>query len=599
MGRVPRNAAPVRLPNLQLTPPPHSHPDRPATVSHRSGAFALVASALSLAIAFGAALSPVRAQGQEIGVLPLDAAIDGDGVTLDWSRVKRPHAGDAQVARRPLATGGPWLFLSTDLGEAKSFRDNKASPGIAWEYKVRRVRDGIVDQGYFAAAIDLPAIDRRGLVLLVEEAGLSNHIGPELDGFAADLVGDGWRVERLTGTSARRLTPVGELAAARELRDRLSARYKAWTEDAAREGDATVAVILVGDLPLVKSGRVAPDGHEPQPTATDLFYADVDGDWPSVGGTSGLLAPSRLPGNGIEMMLGRIDFSVSRLQGPSREIAYLIDYFTRNHAWRSGQWGDLRNAYLGSASHLAVEGHGLATIVGPDNVTPGEHHDVGEERRWLFGVDFGDYDGKTYLTRYAAKPVFAINFGSHKQRIDKMLNPMAGIMAAPNQALAVAWGARPAWQLHGMALGETIGAAQLRTANNRGMSNGTPDYAPTGRYRIVDPIWLNLLGDPTLHAFPVRPPSELTVTPQDGGSQLNWRASDDPELRGYRVYRARTPEAARNGAFEVISPDLISSTAFLDPAPVANGRYMVRALALKHVHAGSIEILSQGIRARE
>lgn len=576
--RVPRGPAPVRL---------HTRFFSGGGKRHRRGRAGELCRGLCLGLSCLLSAPAASAAG-EIGALPLDAEPHTDRFRLLWTEAQPPRAGSAEVARRPLETGGAWTILAPSLGAKNFYDDTTATPGTAWEYRVRRRQREILDQGYYAAGSAIPAIDHRGMVLLVTETGLSQDIAPELTRFAADLTGDGWHVSLLDGPSARDLAPEAELTEARGLRDRLIAQYETRQTD-----DETVAIILVGDLPLVKSGWVAPDGHAHQPAATDLFYADLDGNWPVNRNTPSLLAPSRLPGNGIETMIGRIDFSSLSPKDRAREITYLKDYFERNHAWRHGQWGDLRRAYLGSEPHLIVEGHGLDNIVGPDQVTPGGHHDVGEERRWLFGADFGHHKGANYQTLYAAKPVFAFNFGSNKQRIDAANNPMLGMMSAPNQALAVAWGSRPAWRVHGMALGRSIGDAQLRTANNRAGPDGNPDYMPTGPYRLMAPIWLNLLGDPTLHAFPVQPPADVRKERSDAGVVLNWTASSAPGLHGYRVYRA-----GPDGHFAPIGPKLITAQRFLDRAPIPEARYMVRALALKQVHAGSVMMLSQGIAAR-
>lgn len=476
-------------------------------------------------------------------------------------------------------------MIAPSLGARNFYDDTRLSAGVAWEYRVRRLQRDIFDQGYYALGTALPAQDQRGLVLFVTEDGLAEDIRPELDRFAKDLTGDGWHVLQLTGPSARGLDAEAELVAAWSLRADLMSQFAAGGAE-----DTEVAVVLVGDVPLVKSGWVAPDGHAPQATASDLFYGDFDGDWPQSDSTPGTLQPSRLPGNGIEASVGRIDFSDLATADRAQEIAYLTDYFDRNHAWRHGQWGDLREAYLGAKGHLFVEGDGLANIVGPAAITPGGHHDVGESGRWLFEVDFGDFNGATYLTEYAAKPVFAINFDSNKQKIDQRNNPMTTMMAASNQALAVDWGARPAWRLHAMALGRTIGDAQRRTANNQTLTDGLADYMPTGKHRLMAPIWLNLMGDPTLHAFPVLPAADLKAVPQNHGMTLTWQASPDARLQGYRLYRA-----GRDGMYHPIGPDLIAAEQFTDPAPTPDARYMLRALAFKEVHAGTLLMLSQGV----
>ena len=121
------------------------------------------------------------------------------------------------------------------------------------------------------------------------------------------------------------------------------------------------------------------------------------------------------------------------------------------------------------------------------------------------------------------------------------------------------------------------------------------DYFPTGNYLWRNPIWVNLLGDPTTHAFPLAPPSTADSAPKtDQGVALSWTASTDPDVTGYRVYRA--PEGSMD--FKPLNAGTRSdSSTFTDTAPVENARYMVRAYGLKEVYAGSFYTFSQGVFA--
>ena len=189
------------------------------------------------------------------------------------------------------------------------------------------------------------------------------------------------------------------------------------------------------------------------------------------------------------------------------------------------------------------------------------------------------------------RAVFAINFGSHKQKIARYRNPMNALMTPPNGALAVAWGGRPAWRLHGMAMGETIGTAQMRSVNNgpaQGNDLSTTDYLPTGRYPFLHPIWGNLLGDPTLRAFPIQPPGPVTARPEAGGQRITWQASSQPEAR-YRVYRL-----SETGPAHLLTETRGPNADVLDPEGTTDSRYMVRTLAPLDVPAGSLMALSQG-----
>jgi hypothetical protein len=148
-----------------------------------------------------------------------------------------------------------------------------------------------------------------------------------------------------------------------------------------------------------------------------------------------------------------------------------------------------------------------------------------------------------------------------------------------------------------MALGGSIGAVHKRTVNN-GVADRpyreTMDYFPTGRYLWRNPVWVNLLGDPTLRAFPLAPARALQANGTKDQVRLSWQASPDEDVLGYRVYRAPPGSAS----FAVLpQAQMITQTHFTDPAPEAGAHYMVRAYGLKTVAAGSFYTLSQGIYA--
>jgi hypothetical protein len=104
---------------------------------------------------------------------------------------------------------------------------------------------------------------------------------------------------------------------------------------------------------------------------------------------------------------------------------------------------------------------------------------------------------------------------------------------------------------------------------------------------------VNLLGDPTLHAFMLAPPTALRAQMTRDGMALTWTRSIDPDVQGYRLYRraGTGPMVALNhGA-------LVPDTHFTDPDPAPGATYMVRAYGLRSVYAGSFYTLSQGVFA--
>ncbi|MFV0336563.1 MAG: hypothetical protein ACK5JR_21135 [Tropicimonas sp.] len=535
---------------------------------------------------------PASAQKSSEGFLPVLGKIadDGSAVELSWPDAKPPRAGNVVVRRRGLGETGvrSWKIVAPKLGATYGWRDGDIRPGIAYEYRIQRedIRTGqIIDAGYWTGGTRIPAVEQRGTTILVIDETVTAPLAPWLDRFEMDLVGDGWNVRRLSTPRGQPADPVATLRDARALK--LEIRDVYW-----RDPFGGHALILVGHVPMVLSGRAAPDGHEPVPHGTDLFYADITGNWPDDG--SGRLLPNHVVGGAIAMPVGRIDFSTPK--GMAQEISQLQSYFDRNHAWRQGYHGDLREGY-GNTGHLLIEQQAVKNIVGPQAYTTGGHHDVGEQHPWLIGVDFGDWQSG-YAERYANKAVFAINFGSHKQKIQNRGNQMNELLALPWYPLAVGWGARPAWWLHPMALGRSMGDAQMRTVNNGRPDEPYPDameYIPTGGYVWRNPVWLNLLGDPTAHAFPLAPPRAVEAHRDMETVTLTWQPSPDGDVTGYRIYRA----TARTGPYQPLTPaEPLAATTFTDSSSPSDAWYMIRADGLKKVNAGSIFTLSQGVFVR-
>lgn len=526
-------------------------------------------------------------------ILPLDGQIaaDGSAVTLNWFDATPPRVGSVTVKRRLYGRqgGGSWQTIAPALGPVMQYRDEDLTPGVAYEYQVLRNARDIVDVGYWVTGVELPAQPDRGKVYIVVDETIAEAVSLRLARFESDLVSDGWQVLRHRAPRGDESKPEQQIRNALALRNWLREHYD-------KDPFGQHVVVMVGHLPIIRSGNANPDGHERVAQATDLFYADMDGRWTAT--VQGKVLDNHIPGDFIEMQIGRIDFAPVSGGDRDAEIRHIRAYLDKNHHWRMGYMGDLREAY-GSNGHLLVENAGLRNIVGPGKVSPGGHHDIGEEKPWLWGVDFGDWNGPVYAEKYANKAAFTINFGSHKQRIYVPHNPMTGLLAQPWYPLSVGWGGRPAWWLHHMALGGTIGEVHLRTVNNGRLNEPyreSMDYFPVGRYLMRNVVWMNLLGDPTLRAFMLAPPRAVFATQDAAGMTLSWQPSPDPDSTGYRVFRAAPGE---DRFTPVSGPEPITALHFTDPTPIEGARYMVRAHGLKQVHAGSFYTLSQGIYAAQ
>ncbi len=180
---------------------------------------------------------------------------------------------------------------------------------------------------------------------------------------------------------------------------------------------------------------------------------------------------------------------------------------------------------------------------------------------------------------------FATVMGSYSGDWDCPDSVVRALIASPPQCLGAGWGGN--WYLHPLAAGETIGSVVRLTQNNRGLYPN-PWATPFSANNMAM-VHISLLGDPTLHLQPVRPPTDLTVTAVGTAAHLTWTASPQA-VAGYAVYRAATPD----GPFTRLTPAPLPGTAFTDPAPPAGAVYLVRALAQLTSGGGTYYSLSQG-----
>jgi hypothetical protein len=525
--------------------------------------------------------------------LSIDGKISEDGalIELNWSKATGRNVDRVDIQRRILGETykESWQSIASLRSFIRVYEDKEVKPGVAYEYRISRPSKERIETGYWTTGRNLPAQENQGVaIVIVDESlvsGLAGDLGAHLDRFMLDLIGDGWMVVRhdVPRGDDSKENAVANLKTARKLRAWIQSRYYSDTS-------ASHALILVGHIPRVESGQSKPDGHKPRPLETDLFYADTNGIWRDDG--QGTLQHNAIPSDHIEMQVGRIDFS--NMDGVlGDEISLLKRYFDKNHHWRHGHLGDLRQAYGGNG-HLAVESNALRNIVGRKEFVKGGHHDTGTRQPWLFGVDFGSWKYSDYTTVKPIKTVFSINFGSGKLDFSNHNNTMKAMLAQQWYGLATGWGGRPAWQLHHMALGKSIGYSHLRTVNNGTRTFGgleTLEYTPTGDYPWLNPIWVNLLGDPTLHPFPLRSVRKLQAEMRGNKVHLSWAEENSEAKVQYRVYRALD----RFGPYKQLNPSkLHTGHQYIDPNPVPGAWYMVRAHALKEVYAGSFHTFSQG-----
>lgn len=483
-------------------------------------------------------------------------------ISLRWP--DDPKALEYKVFRR---AGAEWSPLEGVV-------DDDVRPGETYEYKVVKSAKGFQGIGYLRAAIEGKLVDVRGKVLVLVDAANAAALDVELKRLDRDLEGDGWTVARKT---------VPATSSAADVRKLIQAEPDLRT------------VFLLGKLPVVRSGFMAPDGHKDHLGSwpADAYYGDLDGEW---GDTAvdkpegknvpgdGKLDPSQLPGD-VELEVGRVDLSRMPAFGkPEAEL--LRRYLDRDHAFRHkkvdverralicDQFGDFRGEAFVSGGW-----RNFSALVGASKIETGPWFEklTAGGYLWAHGSGAGGWQscaGVGTTADFAAKPgkaVFVSLFGSYFGDWDSENGLLRAPLAAEGYALASFWSGRPHWYAQVLALGEPLGAAAKATQNNRG------HYAPVGSFGRG--VHVSLLGDPTLRIHPLAPPGAVTRS-----KGLTWVASPDASL-GYHVYRKDAAGWTR------LSETPVKETTW--PEAKAGAAYMVRALRLESGPWGSYLNASQ------
>lgn len=519
---------------------------------------------------------------------------------FDW-----PADADAngyEVYRKPHTSTVWGIALALLPGTATSWTDTSIAAGESWDYYFRKTASGYTGYGYVTAGLRFPAVESRGILLLVNDTTATQSISAEVNRLISDLEGDGWQVQVLDCDRADAVAAV---------KARIVSAYNA-------APSLVKSVFLLGHVPVPYSGNIAPDGHVPDHQGAwpaDVYYGDLNGNWTDVSvNNSGASRPENrnVPGDGkfdqnnlssdVELQVGRVDFANMSFF-PESEAALLRRYLDKDHAWRHKQFTVASRAVVDDnfgvfagppLENFATSGYrNFSSFVGAANVVAGDYRTEmsgGQSCLWSYGCGAGSYTSAAGVTTTSdfvndsLSGVFTMIFGSYHGDWDVSDNLMRAALASKGTILTCSWAGRPQWHYYSMGLGHPIGRAAQVTQFSTGsqfVSGSFPRY-----------VHVALLGDPSLRMHIVAPPTGLVITPLNSArdNQLTWTASTDAVL-GYYVYRSDS-----GGPFVRITPAEISSTTITDYCPGAGDhRYMVRALRLELCFSGSYYNLSQGL----
>lgn len=546
-------------------------------------------------------------------LLSAQASGDPPKITISWPQkqvfsisVKRKRIGDTDW--------GP--TFAKLKGAATTFEDDTIERGVAYEYQfsaMLKKPDDNEDEdaataadpepiayGYICAGAEVPAVESRGKIALLVDNRFSDELRDELETLRKDLIGDGWSVVRHDVSLTNSIQEIKALIKA----------------DYAADAQHMRAVFLFGHVPVPYSGLLNPDMHAEHIGAwpADVFYGDVDGLWTDESANKtdcefdlnnnipgdGKFDQSQIP-SAVELEVGRVDMWDLPSFAPLTESALLRNYLRKDHEFRhtiarAPTRGLIRDNFgIVQDDAPAVDAwRAFPALFGPNScieVGPDEFFPTLRTNRylWAFGCGGGDRDkadGVGWTEDFAAQnpqAVFYLLHGSWFGDWNTSDNFLRAAIATPNDGLVSIWSSLPHWFFHHLAMGETIGfATRLIQNNQNGLYQNDPNYS-------AGQVHISMMGDPTLHPFPVAPPANVRVR-RGAKLQIQWDPSSN-FVAGYNVYRATSFDAS----FEKLNVAPITNLLFETDAP-PSGHYifMVRATTLQTTGSGTFWNLSQG-----
>lgn len=528
-------------------------------------------------------------------------------IKLAW-----PAYNDAlkvELYSRNKGEGNFQLIRSRTGTDSGFFNLENIAPGNLTEYAVLKLGLGNRNSlGYIYSAYQLEEIHHNGSILVLVDSALYDSLRSSIEQYEEDLIGSGWQVSRVI---------VSRSKTAKQVKD-IILSY-----------NGLRALALIGHIPVPYSGFYSGSGDWPPPDghiegsgnhtgawAADTYYAELTGSWTdnTVNCTTGhenrlhnipgdgKFDQSKIPGE-VELEVGRIDLtSLNDFQ--EDEIALHRYYFEKNHNYRLAGFSHPYRAVIDdnftSYDMVSWAFRSYAPIADTGNIFYNQLNVNADFRNTLMQdhYAFAGASGPGYYnscsgvinsSQFAAdsiKTIIAGLSGSFFGDFDHSDNLLRAAIASKPSILASFWGGIPAWMLHPMALGYSMGYCAKLTMNNDAVYDGNFNGSQRG-------IHIALMGDPALTLFPFSPASDLTadsIAPKR--VQLSWTASADPNVIGYHVYRA----SHLYGAFERVNLSLVNGNSLTDMNPEpGHNVYMVRAVKKITSPSGSFFHMSQGI----
>lgn len=532
--------------------------------------------------------------------LSAQAVANPPSITIRWPQKAVPQI---QI-RRKLLTDANWGPTVTLAGNATTYIDTTILAGRAYEYEFQGIIQDSPRQiayGYICAGANVGTDESRGKVLLLVDNRFAAALAPELETLRKDLLGDGWKVVR---------RDVSPSASPPEVKSQIRDEYNA---DPANMR----AVFIIGHIAVPYSGVLNPDMHADHLGAwpADVYYGEMDGEWTDhsaykVGATyswnnnvpgDGKFDQSTIPGR-VELQVGRVDFYDMPSFLPRSELDLLRNYLRKDRAFRhrtlnAALRGLIRDNFktIDGDAPAVDAWRAFPALFGPGNYVENGYNQffpVLQNESYLFayaggGGDWEKADGVGTTANFVngdPQAIFYLLHGSYFGDWNTTDNFLRSAIATPNYGLVSIWSSLPHWYFHPMALGETIGFATQLTQNNRdGIYRNSADLS-------IGQVHISMMGDPTIRAFPLAPPSNFQISVSDK-LLFNWNPSWQA-VEGYNIYYATSYDAA----FTKTTRRPIAGNSFEMPLlPAGHYIFMIKSSALQTTGSGSFNNLSQGI----
>ncbi len=539
-----------------------------------------------------------------------DASVDPPQIRLVFPGLPdRP----VKLSRRTIASNSFDVLLDNYRGT--SWTDSTVAAGEIYEYLIEPAfqhNHSSYWNRMVVASTGARTKDPDGILAVVVDETLRTRIQPALEASIRNWVEDGWRpvvieAPRHDDDAPHTVNTPKVLALKQKLKDLNN-----------RSGGKLQSIVLVGHVVIPYSGRVNPDGHFFRPWEVDFYYGDIVGDekWTDREVDSEAVQGRRIAGDGIwdpfrfptplEVPVGRIDFANLPAFRES-ETELLEEYLRKSIEYRSGSMTfPLKTAGFSSFPHKSLTDttylsltRNAGPIVGDSLDSIFEFNFFKKPEPYLFGVQLGagNYDvisngNPSHVIRSTDfarnrdlhRTAFMILDGSYFGNWNTRNNFLRSALCVENGGLASIWGRHLMVRMHWLGAGITIGEALMNNINSLDYTDGNAGFSAN--------IYIQLMGDPTLHLFPDPPLDTLQISGSQGSRVLQWQPADKPVFLEYST-------DGLDGQFKPLMDGPVATPPTQTSVSLPSGSFIrARKVILKDTGSGKWTFLSHGIIAQ-